>query len=106
MQILHLSDTHRDPSGGPDTDGADGTAALRRLPAELDHLHDLDAIVVTGDVADDGSREAYERARGMLSECAGRRGARVFFTTGNHDERCMRERRVSGQRQARSTDGG
>ena len=87
MRILHLSDTHLDESGGPDADGADGTAALRRLLAELGHLHDLDALVVTGDVADDGSREAYARARELLSDYAGRRGADVFYTTGNHDDR-------------------
>ncbi|MCZ4125539.1 metallophosphoesterase [Streptomyces sp. H39-S7] len=87
MRILHLSDTHLDRSGGPDADGADGTAALRCLLAELGDLHDLDAVVVTGDVADDGSHEAYARARELLSDYAGRRGASVFYTTGNHDER-------------------
>ncbi|MER6572322.1 metallophosphoesterase [Streptomyces sp. NPDC001093] len=87
MRILHLSDTHLDRSGGPDADGADGTAALRCLLAELDHLRDLDAVVVTGDVADDGSLEAYARAQGLLSRYAGQRGADVFYTTGNHDDR-------------------
>ncbi|MEV5474206.1 metallophosphoesterase [Streptomyces sp. NPDC052207] len=87
MRILHLSDTHLDRSGGPDADGAGGTAALRCLLAELGHLHDLDAVVVTGDVADDGSREAYARAHGLLSGYAGQRGADVFYTTGNHDDR-------------------
>jgi 3',5'-cyclic AMP phosphodiesterase CpdA len=87
MRILHLSDTHLDRSGGPDADGADGTAALRHLLAELDHLHGLDAVVVTGDVADDGSHEAYARARELLSGYADRRGANVFYTTGNHDDR-------------------
>ncbi|CAL9278794.1 metallophosphoesterase family protein [Streptomyces sp. SudanB52_2052] len=87
MRILHLSDTHLDRSGGPDADRADGTAALRRLLTELSHLNDLDAVVVTGDVADDGSHKAYARARELLSGYAGRRGANVFYTTGNHDER-------------------
>jgi 3',5'-cyclic AMP phosphodiesterase CpdA len=87
MRILHLSDTHLDRSGGPDADGADGTAALRRLLAELGHLHGLDAVVVTGDVADDGSPEAYARARELLSGYVGPRGADVFYTTGNHDDR-------------------
>lgn len=91
MRLLHLSDTHLDRSGGPDADGADGTAALRHLLAELGHLHDLDAVVVTGDVADDGSREAYARARGLLSDYAGRRGADIFYTTGNHDDRAADE---------------
>jgi 3',5'-cyclic-AMP phosphodiesterase len=87
MRILHLSDTHLDRAGGPDADGADGTAALRLLLGELTYLDDLDAVVVTGDVADDGSREAYTRAGELLSDYAGRRGADVFYTTGNHDDR-------------------
>ncbi len=85
MRILHLSDTHLDRSGDPD--GTDGTAALRRLLAALGHLRALGAVVVTGDIADDGSREAYARARDLLADYAGRRGADVFYTTGNHDDR-------------------
>ncbi|MGW5283138.1 metallophosphoesterase family protein [Streptomyces collinus] len=87
MRILHLSDTHLDRSGGPDEDRADGTAALGRLLGELSHLDDLDAVIVSGDIADDGSHEAYTRARELLSGYAGRRGANVFYTTGNHDDR-------------------
>ncbi|MGN5381297.1 metallophosphoesterase family protein [Streptomyces lasalocidi] len=87
MRILHLSDTHLDAAGTPDADGADGTAALRLLLGELQYLDDLDAVVITGDVADDGSREAYTRAGELVSAYAGRRGAAVFYTTGNHDDR-------------------
>ncbi|MGV4983243.1 metallophosphoesterase family protein [Streptomyces sp. NRAIS4] len=87
MRILHLSDTHLDRAGGPDADGADGTAALRCMLADVSHLRDLDAVVVTGDVADDGSREAYARAHDILGGYARERGASVFYTTGNHDER-------------------
>ncbi|MFH8663217.1 metallophosphoesterase family protein [Streptomyces afghaniensis] len=87
MKILHLSDTHLDRAGGPDADGADGTAALRRMLADLVHLRDLDALVVTGDVADDGSREGYARAHELVGGYAQERGASVFYATGNHDER-------------------
>ncbi|MEU7501198.1 metallophosphoesterase family protein [Streptomyces griseofuscus] len=87
MKILHLSDTHLDRAGGPDADGADGTAALQRLLADLVHLSDLDAVIVTGDVADDGSSEGYSRARELLGGYAKERGAPVFYATGNHDER-------------------
>ncbi|MEU0600546.1 metallophosphoesterase [Streptomyces sp. NPDC006393] len=87
MRILHLSDLHLDEAGAPDADGADGTAALRLLLGELRYLDDLDVVVVTGDVADDGSRKAYARVHELLSEYAGRRGAQVVYTTGNHDDR-------------------
>ncbi|WP_406172389.1 metallophosphoesterase [Streptomyces canus] len=77
MKIRHLSDTHLDRAGGPDADGTDSTAALRRMLADLVHLRDLDALVVTGDVADDGSREGYAQERGAsvfyLWSCAGLR---------------------------------
>ncbi|MER6375538.1 metallophosphoesterase [Streptomyces mirabilis] len=100
MRILHLSDTHLDEAGAPDADGADGTAALRLLLDELQHLDDLNAVVITGDVADDGSREAYTRAGELVSAYAGRRGAEVFYTTGNHDDRStFREVLGSGHRQ-------
>ncbi|MQY34662.1 3',5'-cyclic adenosine monophosphate phosphodiesterase CpdA [Streptomyces sp. RB17] len=87
MKILHLSDTHLDRAGRPDADGADGTTALRRILADLIHLRDLSAVVVTGDVTDDGSREGYARARALLDAYARERGASVFYATGNHDER-------------------
>ncbi|WP_031524823.1 metallophosphoesterase family protein [Streptomyces sp. NRRL F-5123] len=87
MRILHLSDTHLDRHAAPDADGADGTAALRLLLAELGHLDGIGAVVVTGDVADDGSREAYGRTHELLSAYAGPRGARVLYATGNHDDR-------------------
>ncbi|MBO1338039.1 metallophosphoesterase [Streptomyces sp. VRA16 Mangrove soil] len=87
MRILHLSDTHLDATGTSDGGRADGTAALRLLLDELRHLDGLDALVVTGDVADDGSRPAYTRIHGLLSDYAARRGAQVFYTTGNHDDR-------------------
>ena len=45
------------------------------------------AVVVTGDVADDGSVAAYERARDTLLDFTTRRGARLVFCVGNHDDR-------------------
>ncbi|WP_406130238.1 metallophosphoesterase [Streptomyces canus] len=79
MKIRHLSDAHLDRAGGPDADGTDSTAALRRMLADLVHLRDLDALVVTGDVADDGSREGYARARQLVGGYAQERGASVFY---------------------------
>ncbi|MFD8568045.1 metallophosphoesterase family protein [Streptomyces sp. NPDC059639] len=87
MRILHLSDLHLDEAGAPDADGADGTAALRLLLEGLRYLDNLEVVLVTGDVADDGSRKAYARVHELLSEYAGRREAQVIYTTGNHDDR-------------------
>ncbi|MBU2665080.1 metallophosphoesterase [Actinoplanes bogorensis] len=77
MRLLHLSDTHLTATPGPARD------SLRHLLDSVRPLTGLDAVVVTGDVADDGSRAAYEQVRALIGEL----GLPVLWTTGNHDER-------------------
>jgi len=43
--------------------------------------------VVSGDVADDGSPEAYAAAAGLVGGFARSHGARQVYCTGNHDDR-------------------
>ncbi|GGK60264.1 3',5'-cyclic adenosine monophosphate phosphodiesterase CpdA [Planomonospora parontospora subsp. parontospora] len=76
LTLAHLSDTHIDD----DPRSADRTRAVMR------HLESLpgplDAVLVTGDIADHGAVEEYETARGLL--------ASRFPTAvcpGNHDDR-------------------
>jgi 3',5'-cyclic-AMP phosphodiesterase len=87
MRILHLSDTHliRDP--GPNHYGVDPAASLRLMLHDCGELRELDAVVVTGDVADDGTSEAYAQAWQLIGGFAREREIPAFFTTGNHDER-------------------
>ncbi|WP_406437258.1 metallophosphoesterase [Streptomyces sp. NBC_00631] len=87
MRILHLSDTHLDRTAGPNGRGVDATASLRLLLDELRHLGGLDAVVVTGDLADDGAVEAYTALRTLIGAYARDRNIPVLCTTGNHDER-------------------
>ncbi|KUL27230.1 metallophosphoesterase [Streptomyces regalis] len=87
MRILHLSDTHIERTDGPNKYGVNATDSLRLMLAELRHQRDVDAVVVTGDIADDGSVEAYTAVRELVGGFAQRLGAPVFYTTGNHDER-------------------
>ncbi|MFD1538450.1 metallophosphoesterase family protein [Nonomuraea guangzhouensis] len=87
MRILHLSDTHLDRSGAPNAFGVDATQSLRGLLADLRHVRDVDAIVISGDIADDGSPEAYIAVRDLVREFALERDAPVIYSTGNHDER-------------------
>ncbi|MFF4659516.1 metallophosphoesterase family protein [Streptomyces sp. NPDC001381] len=87
MRILHLSDTHIEPAGASAGRGADATASLRLMLAELRHQRDVDAVVVTGDLADDGSAEAYTTVRELIGGFGRSLGAPVFYTTGDHDER-------------------
>ncbi|MER5433162.1 metallophosphoesterase [Streptomyces sp. NPDC002588] len=87
MRILHLSDTHVRRTDGPDRHGVDATDSLRLILRELRHLRDVDVVVVTGDLADDGSVEAYTTVRELIGDFARSLDAPVLYTTGNHDER-------------------
>ncbi|MEU4421815.1 metallophosphoesterase [Actinoplanes sp. NPDC024001] len=87
MRILHLSDTHLTRAPGPNATGVDTRESLRRILHECAELPDLDAVVVTGDIADDGSREAYTAARELAGAFARQRAIPLIFTTGNHDDR-------------------
>ncbi|MER5943107.1 metallophosphoesterase [Streptomyces sp. NPDC001928] len=87
MRILHLSDTHLEKTDAPNKYGVNATESLRLILAELRHLRGVDAIVVTGDIADDGAVEAYAAVKELVGDFARPLGAPVFYTTGNHDER-------------------
>lgn len=77
--IAHLSDTHLDGS----------RHRFDRVQAVMDYLnalpHDLDAVLVTGDVADHGSTDEYEQAREVFTSrhplvaCPGNHDARSAF---------------------------
>ncbi|MFC8358848.1 metallophosphoesterase family protein [Streptomyces griseorubiginosus] len=87
MRILQLSDTHVERTDAPNRNGVNATESLRLMLAELRHLRDVDAVVVTGDIADEGEVEAYTTVRELVGEFARPLNAPVFYTTGNHDER-------------------
>ncbi|MGW3244421.1 metallophosphoesterase family protein [Streptomyces sp. NPDC001070] len=87
MRILHISDIHIGPHDAPDSRGINARESLRRMLTDLAAVPGVDAVVVSGDVADDGSPEAYTAAREMVREFARRKRAPVIFCTGNHDER-------------------
>ncbi|MEU6374591.1 metallophosphoesterase [Streptomyces sp. NPDC046909] len=88
MRILQLSDTHLERTDAPNKNGVNAHDSLRLLLADLRHQQDIDAIVVTGDLANDGAVEAYSALHELLGELARTLGdVPVFYTTGNHDER-------------------
>ncbi|MET7566968.1 metallophosphoesterase [Streptomyces sp. NPDC005492] len=91
MRILHLSDTHLERFDAPNRNGVNATDSLRLMLAELRHQRGVDAIVVTGDLANDGAVEAYQALRELMGGFARSMGTGsgvpVFYTTGNHDER-------------------
>ena len=74
--IAHISDLHIDAQ----------PRSLDRARAAMDYLEclpvDLDAVVVTGDIADHGLTEEYATARKLLTS-----RHPVLVTAGNHDTR-------------------
>jgi Icc protein len=87
MRVLHLSDPHIPRRTGPDEDGVDARAVLAGLLHDCRHVPDVDLVVVSGDVADDGSVEGYTDALGPIGSYARERGAAQVYCPGNHDAR-------------------
>ncbi|MFI7356274.1 metallophosphoesterase [Streptomyces avidinii] len=84
--IAHLSDVHLDG----DRRAADRTRAVMEY---LDALpHDLDAVLVSGDIADHGEDGEYERAAELL-----RSRHPLVVCPGNHDERVAFRRGLLGE---------
>jgi len=87
MRILHLSDTHVPRGLGPDEDGVDARAALAQLLQDCRHLSGIDLVVVSGDVADDGSAEGYDAVQALVGAFAQERQVGQVYCPGNHDNR-------------------
>lgn len=87
MRILHLSDTHLESFDGPNRHGVNPRESLTRMLDDCRYLQPLDLVVVSGDVADDGSRAAYTAAAARIGAFARSRGAAYVFCMGNHDDR-------------------
>ncbi|WP_394552361.1 phosphodiesterase [Agromyces sp. MMS24-JH15] len=86
--VAHVSDLHLRAGGAPLGGIVDTVAALAGAVRQLGRLGaSLDAIVVTGDVADVGEADAYRIAREHLAPVAAAAGAELVWTIGNHDER-------------------
>jgi 3',5'-cyclic-AMP phosphodiesterase len=105
-RILHLSDTHVTASGF-DEDGVNAAAALDRLLSDARHVPDIDLVVVSGDVADDGSAAGCAAVLERVGRFAAERGIPHVYSTGNHDARdAFTAVLGSGHRAADGTDVG
>ncbi|GGF33914.1 metallophosphoesterase [Williamsia phyllosphaerae] len=86
--IIQLTDTHLSTPGDLVHGVMDTTRNLRDVLAHLDASdQNVDAIVLSGDLADAGKPAAYECLRSMVEPTAARLGASVVYAVGNHDDR-------------------
>ncbi|MEO1102287.1 MAG: phosphodiesterase [Pseudomonadota bacterium] len=80
--FVQLTDFHLRPPGFLALDRVDADSfAAHAIDAVIAKHPDIDAVIVTGDVADLGEEEAYARAAMLLS----RFSVPVLVTPGNHD---------------------
>ena len=92
VQLLHITDCHlfHDPNGrllGLNTEHS--LKAVLEAAQKVPH----DAILATGDLAQDASAAAYQRLGRFLS----RLNRPVFWTAGNHDDPAVMHRHFIGQ---------
>ncbi|NHN56645.1 phosphodiesterase [Calidifontibacter sp. DB0510] len=86
--IAHLSDPHLLAGGRFLYDAVDVLDNLRRTLAQVERCgRRIDALLFTGDLADLGEDDAYERLKAAVLPVADRLGAEVIWVMGNHDER-------------------
>ena len=86
--ILHVSDTHFVGDGDLLHERIDSDKNLAELFEGFAKSNARpEAIVFTGDLADTGRPDAYQRLRDIVEPAAEKLGATVIWVMGNHDER-------------------
>ncbi len=87
--VAHLSDTHLRHPGDPLVRGVvDPRVPLADLLAGLALSgHGPEALILTGDLSDDGTAESYRELKSLVEPIAGQLGASVIYLNGNHDDR-------------------
>ncbi len=85
MKFIHLTDTHL-VARRQKLHGLDPCERLEACTASIvEHHHDAEFLILTGDVADAGDPRAYAAARELLE----RLPMPVHLIPGNHDDRAM-----------------
>lgn len=97
--LIHLSDPHFFAAGARHPGGADSDANFART---LEAVRRVDpspaAIVLTGDLADLGERDAYRRLKAAIEPVAEALGCPIVWVAGNHDERPEFRAELLGER--------
>ncbi|WP_280401293.1 metallophosphoesterase family protein [Nocardia carnea] len=103
VTIIQLTDTHIRAAG----ERVHGTVdTYDNLTAVLRQLRDagrrIDGLVLSGDLTDNGSAEAYRRLRDAVEPAAAELGAQTVYVMGNHDDRAMFGTELLGSDAARA----
>jgi 3',5'-cyclic-AMP phosphodiesterase len=86
--LLHISDTHLIGADGSLYGAVDADGRLDELLRQLKHSGlRPDAIIFTGDLADQGEADAYRKLRTVVEPFAAELGAELVWVMGNHDNR-------------------
>lgn len=85
--ILHISDTHIVPDGSLVSARLDTARALTSLITRIGSIRDqigpIDAVLVSGDLSDDGSAASYQRFKALMAPL----DLPIHVIPGNHDTR-------------------
>ena len=97
--LAHVSDTHLRHPDDPLVRGVvDSRAPLAELLAGLVLSgHNPEALVLTGDLSDDGTAESYRELKALVEPVADRLGAKVIWVNGNHDDRATFRHELLGE---------
>lgn len=86
--LVHVSDTHLLEGDAPLYGAIPSGEYLRRAMEQMERSGTRpEAIIFTGDLADLGESDAYERLRAIVEPAAERMGSTIIWVMGNHDER-------------------
>jgi len=95
--LAHLSDPHIIAGGGLLAGHIDTEAQLRKALARVESSGErIDALVISGDLADSGDPAAYALLRDIVEPVVERLGCALVLTGGNHDERLPMARTLYG----------
>lgn len=87
LHVLQVTDPHLSACIGRAMRGVDTYRSLREV---LDKAANLgwqpDAILATGDLVHDGTRQGYEHFRNLMGQFAAESNAKVYTLPGNHDD--------------------
>ncbi len=95
--ILQITDTHIVAEGALVSGQLDTAEALAQLVGRISSIRDqigpVDAVLVSGDISDDGSDESYARFKSLVAPL----GLATYVIPGNHDARDPMRQAFAGQ---------